>query len=152
VRALAIGVASVAVLSWVGPAVAGTGRVGLRAVVQPTCLVEISRQEIAIDLRGNVTLVPVARVREQCNVDGGYTVTIVSQNGGVMRRTEGAGFETIGYTVSYDGQSAEAGEEIRIERGPGARGRSGDVLVSVPPGSNGSGVYRDVLIVTVRAR
>src|SRR5690606_8099825 len=105
-----------------------------------------------IDLRGNVTLVPVARVREQCNANGGYTVTIASQNGGVMQRTDGEGSETIGYTVSYDGQSTAAGEEIRIDRAPGAGGRSGDVLVSVPQGTGGSGIYRDVLIVTVRAR
>ncbi|MFV3077156.1 hypothetical protein [Niveispirillum fermenti] len=120
----------------------------LRASMPQSCTVALSTTSATLDLNAGVTNLPVATVEERCNASNGYTVSMVSKNGGALS----AGGANIGYTLHYGDTNSSTGT-LAAERGVSGNARQTVLSVSIPPGTNRqAGDYEDTVTISIAAK
>jgi len=151
IAALAVVCGGVASLIGVGVAdAAESAQITIRGVVPPVCSVSVADANTRLDLAGGAESAFVAAVTEQCNAPSGYTVSLVSRNGGELRR-EGGG--AVRYALEYEGAVTSQAGSLVAERAVGARAREHRLAVSLPGQSQlASGQYEDVVTISISAK
>ena len=145
-------IAALAALLSAGSAMAApSGTIRLEGTVSAQCTVAVTDANQQLDITGGETGKQVGTVVETCNSSGGYTVTVASANGGVLRTAGGA--SGVGYTLTYDGSARGLSSPLQVEREGAQFGRVVPVLVSLNPAPNAvAGTYADTITITISGR
>ena len=91
-------------------------------------------------------------VVETCNSGSGYNITLSSANAGSLK-SSGGGTPSVGYTVSYDGQSGSLGSSLQVARSSAQFGKNAALAISIPANSQAvAGSYSDTVTITIAAK
>lgn len=128
------------------------GTIALTGSVDFACTVSVQDAGATLDLVDGSSNVKVGTVTENCNNANGYTITLSSNNSGVMVDSSDSK-ATAAYTVSYDtaeGQSLTS--PVTISHDGQAFDVSHDVTVSTPGNSKlVAGSYGDTITISILA-
>ena len=137
-----------------------TATLNLMGVVESLCSVSIQPEPkaTALDIKGGENNTKVATVTETSNAPNGYTVTLSSQNGGVLRNGLVASASDVPYLASYNGGPEQAiqaaGVEVKSVAGSGGASTQSandlNVTIAAVPDA-AAGTYTDVLTVNITA-
>jgi len=124
------------------------GTIMLRASVPATCAISLSTENAALNLN-SAAIVPVATVEERCNAANGYTVSLLSKNGGALS----SGTSSIAYTLHYGDSSSTADGSLTAGRPVSGTARQTVLSVSVPDGAQRqAGDYEDTVTIAIAAK
>lgn len=104
----------------------------LRASVPVNCTVNIAATTKAgnLDLRAGEQDTLVGVVTENCNSRNGYTVTVNSSQGSLLRSSTGNA--SAAYSVRYDGTVGGNNGQIVVNRDRPSFSRQGNLMVTIP--------------------
>jgi spore coat protein U-like protein len=136
-----------------GAAAANTsGTIRLQGSVAARCTVAVTDAQQSLNIVGGETSKQVGTVVENCNSGSGYTVSISSVQGGVLR-SQAAGAGAIAYSLSYGGVAGALTTALAVVRDGAAFDRSVPVAVSMPANPQAiAGAYTDTITITIAAR
>lgn len=122
----------------------------LSGKVSIDCSIQVAATNIAsnLTLRNGETNAVDGIVTENCNAGDGYTVSITSKNGGILR----GGKQNIGYTASYDDGVGAISNEIVAKRNAAHFDRKGNFSISIPAMQVEAGTYNDMITFVIAAK
>ena len=130
-----------------------SGAITLHAGMPSLCFVWVTQTSTAsIDLVRGTNNLTVGAVGEQCNRDGGFTVTISSANAGALVANGG---QRVPYTVRYDNSgNVSLARPVILTRTRAQRTVSTKSFrVTIPPNPQAiAGSYADTITVAIAAR
>lgn len=143
--------AALALLAAAG-AQASSGTIGLSGAVPTDCQLIVYQSVQTVDIVNGVSNMTLGSVGEQCNSGTGYTVTISSQNAGVML-SDGA--QAVPYSIQWHDTGLRQLTAPVILTRTAARAylttRSFRVTVPAQPRAL-AGTYTDTITMTIAAR
>ena len=143
--------ASVLALAAMHPAVASTsGSVKLQGNVALNCSVAVTDLNQTLNLVGGESARQVGTVVENCNSGTGYSISLSSANGGLLKNSSNA---TVSYQVAYDGQGGSLGSTMSVTRSTAQFAKSVPLAVSLSANTNAiAGSYSDTVTITIAAK
>lgn len=105
-RLILAGVAAIFLLAGAAVGFAGTNAtLSLQGHVLAKLDISVTAETVAasLNLEETKTNLLVATVKEKCNKQGGYTVTVLSANAGLLEGAVGGNTDTVAYTMTYAG-------------------------------------------------
>lgn len=104
----------------------------LRASVPVNCTVDVAATTKAssLDLRTGEQDALVGVVTENCNSRNGYTVTVNSSQGSLLRSSTGNA--SAAYSVRYDGMLGGSNGQVVVNRDRPSFSRQGNLMVTIP--------------------
>ncbi|MBP2311040.1 spore coat protein U domain-containing protein [Azospirillum soli] len=135
----------------VAPAIAATtGTVKLSGTVALNCSVAVTDLNQALNLVGGESARQVGTVVENCNSGTGYSISISSANGGLLKN-ENSG--SVSYRVGYDGQNNNLTGGLSVTRSTAQFAKSVPLTVSLDANGNAiAGNYSDTVTITIAAK
>ncbi len=125
----------------------------LRASVPVNCTVDIAATSKAasLDLRAGEQDALVGVVTENCNSRNGYTVTVNSGQGQLLRSASGTA--SAAYSVRYDGTVGASNGQLVLNRDQPSFSRQGNLMVTIPGNKTAlAGDYLANLSVVIAAK
>lgn len=125
------------------------GTLTLRGTMPLSCAISVQDNNVIWDLTAGDTAKTVGSVTENCNAGNGYTVSLVSANGGKLK----SGSNEIGYSVDYDSNAGTLSSQLVVQRASAQFAKKSDLKVTVPASNQRvAGEYEDTITVTIAAR
>ena len=133
------------------PATAATsGTVKLQGTVALNCTVAVTDLNQSLNLVSGESARQVGEVKETCNSGTGYSISISSANGGVLKN-ENSG--SVRYQVAYDGQANYLTTALAVPRATAQFGKTIPLTVSLDGSANAiAGSYSDTVTITIAAK
>lgn len=130
----------------------------LRGIVEERIEVGVQPEPIAtaLDLSVAADDVLIAHVTERANTRNGYSVTLSSENGGVLRPSSPANTDVVPYSLRYQDQRnitlSDGDVVIRHPTATAADGARRSLAISYPQTPLAADAYGDTITVTIAAQ